>query len=93
MCFGTGSESDSCQVPQLYTAPPSSARSAPKNLRGFDSIFLAPGQSKTVTMALSRFDLAIWNTANQRWEIPTGSTGILIGASSRDIRLTGSVTV
>ncbi|KAF9454903.1 glycoside hydrolase family 3 protein [Macrolepiota fuliginosa MF-IS2] len=81
------------EVPQLYTAPPTSTRSAPKNLRGFDSIYLLPGQSKTVTMSLSRFDLAIWGTTSQHWEIPSGSTGILIGAHSRDIRLTGSVTV
>ncbi|RDB28467.1 putative beta-glucosidase L [Hypsizygus marmoreus] len=81
------------EIPQLYTTPPSSAQSAPRNLKGFDSIYLTPGQSKTVTIQLSRYDLSIWNVVTQRWQVPTGSTGISIGASSRDIRLTGSITV
>ncbi|KAF8898513.1 glycoside hydrolase family 3 protein [Infundibulicybe gibba] len=79
-------------IPQLYISLPTSAQSAPRALKGFDSIFLTPGQSKTVTMQLSRYDLSTWNVATQRWQIPTGSTGISIGASSRDIRLTGSLT-
>ncbi|KAF8203069.1 beta-glucosidase [Pholiota molesta] len=80
------------QIPQLYLALPASAKSPPKSLKGFDSIFLTPGQTTTVTMQLSRFDLSIWDVVNQRWSIPSGQTGILIGASSRDIRLTGSIT-
>jgi hypothetical protein len=44
-------------------------------------------------MKLSRFDLAIWVTESQRWEIPGGTTGIMVGGHSRDIRLTGSVDV
>ncbi|KXN89831.1 putative beta-glucosidase L, partial [Leucoagaricus sp. SymC.cos] len=81
------------EVPQLYTVPPNSTHSAPKNLRGFDSVFLSPGESKPVTMKLTRHNLAIWETGSQRWEIPSGSTGILVGGHSRDIRLTGSLTV
>ncbi|CAA7266631.1 unnamed protein product [Cyclocybe aegerita] len=80
------------EIPQLYIALPASTNSPPKSLKGFDSVYLTPGQSKTVTLELSRFDLSIWNVAAQRWQVPTGQTGILVGASSRDIRLTGSVT-
>ncbi|KAF9480035.1 beta-glucosidase [Pholiota conissans] len=80
------------EIPQLYLALPTSAKSPPKVLKGFDSIFLSPGQSTTVTMQLSRFDLSIWDVVNQRWSIPGGQAGILIGASSRDIRLQGSIT-
>lgn len=83
----------SVQIPQLYTAPPASTQSAPRNLRGFDSIYLTPGQSKVVTIQLSRYDLSIWNVVTQRWEVPTGSSGISVGASSRDIRLTSSLTI
>ncbi|TFK40959.1 glycoside hydrolase family 3 protein [Crucibulum laeve] len=80
------------EIPQLYISPPASANSAPRNLKGFDSIYLTPGQSTTVSLQLSRYDLSIWNVVTQRWQIPSGATGILVGASSRDIRLTGSVT-
>lgn len=81
------------EIPQLYTTPPASANSSPMNLKGFDSISLAAGESQAVTMQLSRFDLSFWNVINQRYELHTGETGISIGASSRDIRLTGSLTV
>ncbi|KAG7099440.1 hypothetical protein E1B28_001291 [Marasmius oreades] len=79
------------EVPQLYLTFPSAAQSAPRNLKGFDNVFIAAGQSKTVTLQLSRFDFSVWNPATQRWEIPSGQTTVAIGASSRDIRLTGSI--
>lgn len=81
------------QVPQLYITLPASTQSAPKSLKGFDNVNFTAGQSKAVTMQLSRYDLSIWNVVTQRWTIPTGTIGLSIGASSRDIRLTGSITI
>ena len=63
------------------------------NLKGFDSIFLSAGESQEVTLELTRFDLCIWSVPDQRYELHVGSTGISIGASSRDIRLTGTLDV
>ncbi len=80
------------QIPQLYTSPPASAKTAPFNLKGFDSIFLAPGESTIVTMTLSRLDFSVWDVVSQSWQIPSGATGISVGASSRDLRLKGSLT-
>ncbi|KAJ7916872.1 beta-glucosidase [Mycena leptocephala] len=79
------------EVPQLYLMFPASANSAPKNLKGFDSVFVGVGQSVSMSMTLSRFDFSTWNVATQRWEVVTGTTTISIGASSRDIRLTGTI--
>ncbi|KAI8995506.1 beta-glucosidase [Trametes punicea] len=86
----TGSRSGT-EIPQLYTSPPASAQSAPFNLKGFDAVFLNPGESKTVTFQLSRYDFSIWDVNTQRWEIAEGVTGISVGASSRDLRLKGSI--
>ncbi|KDR74106.1 hypothetical protein GALMADRAFT_227804 [Galerina marginata CBS 339.88] len=80
------------EIPQLYLSLPASAKSPSKMLKGFDSVFLTPGQTTTVTMQLSRLDFSVWDAVNQRWQIPSGQTGISIGASSRNILLTGSVT-
>ncbi|EJD04021.1 uncharacterized protein FOMMEDRAFT_187156 [Fomitiporia mediterranea MF3/22] len=80
-------------IPQLYTSPPASAKSAPMNLKGFDNVQLAAGESKTITLQLSRFDLSVWNVETQRYELHEGETGISVGASSRDIRLRGSINV
>ncbi|KAL1952140.1 hypothetical protein VTO73DRAFT_1289 [Trametes versicolor] len=80
------------EIPQLYTSPPASAQSAPLNLHGFDSIFLAPGQSTTVSLTLSRLDFSVWDVPSQSWQIAKGATGISVGASSKDLRLKGSIT-
>ncbi|KAJ7025486.1 beta-glucosidase [Mycena alexandri] len=80
------------EIPQLYLTFPASANFAPKNLKGFDSVFVGVGGSSTVSMQLSRFDFSTWNVVTQRWEVVTGATTISIGASSRDIRLTGTIT-
>ena len=62
------------------------------NLKGFDAIFLNPGESKVVTLQLSRYDFSYWDVISQSWQIATGTTGISIGASSRDLRLKGSIS-
>lgn len=88
----TGSRAGT-EIPQLYVSPPASAQSSPYILKGFDSIYLAAGASTTVTMKLSRFDLAMWDTARQKFVVPSGTHGITIGPSSRIRSLTGSISV
>lgn len=81
------------EVAQLYITLPSSAPAAPpKQLRGFDKIKLEPGAKGAVTFNLRRKDLSYWDTRTQNWIVPTGSFGVSVGASSRDIRLTGTIT-
>ncbi|KAJ6611386.1 glycoside hydrolase family 3 protein [Mycena sp. CBHHK59/15] len=79
------------EIPQLYISLPASTTSPPRILRGFDSVFLAPGKSCVVSLHLSRFDLSTWDVVSQRWQVPAGKIGVSIGASSRDIRLSGSL--
>lgn len=80
------------QSPQLYISPPASANSPPKLLKGFDSIYVSPGESKTVTFTLSRYDLSVWDVVSQTWRVPGGVTGIAVGASSRILPLTGTIS-
>jgi beta-glucosidase len=77
----------------MYITPPASAKSPTYQLRGFDSVYLTPGQTTTVSFSLSRYDLSIWNVVTQRWEIPSGTHGVTVGASSRDRRLTSSIVI
>lgn len=81
------------EIPQLYLTFPASAKSPPYVLKGFDSISLNAGETKTVTFKLSRYDISVWDTVSQRWVIPSGKFTVTVGASSRDRRLTGSFTV
>lgn len=80
------------EVPQLYIGLPSVAPSTPgKQLRGFDKLSLAPGASGTVSFKLRRKDLSYWDTTSKGWQMPSGSFSVMVGASSRDIRLTGTL--
>jgi len=40
----------------------------PRQLRGFQKVFLKPGESKTVTFKLRQKDISYWNTALQHWQ-------------------------
>lgn len=72
---------------QLYVSFPDAAGEPPKQLKRFRSVRLAPGESVTVRFTLRSRDLSIWDTANNRWTVPAGSFTLLVGESSRDIRL------
>jgi beta-glucosidase len=82
------------EVPQLYLTLPSSAPSTPpKQLRGFEKVYLEANASSIVTFPLLRRDLSYWDIYSQDWVIPTGQLGLSVGFSSRDIKLTTSLTI
>ena len=64
-----------------------------KELKGFAKVSLAPAEAQTVTFELNRRAFAFYDTASRDWQVEGGQFEILIGASSRDIRLTGTVEV
>lgn len=81
-------------VPQLYVTLPSSAPSTPpKQLRGFEKVFLDVGASNVVNFDLMRRDLSYWDVVSQEWTIPTGEFRLSVGFSSRDIKLTTTLSV
>jgi beta-glucosidase len=81
-------------VVQAYVSAPSRAvRRPPRELRGFRKVELAPGESTTVELVLPWRDLAYYDVALHRWSVDSGAVTIALGASSRDLRLTGQVTV
>ncbi|KAF1995495.1 glycoside hydrolase family 3 protein [Amniculicola lignicola CBS 123094] len=81
------------EVPQLYIGLPGSAPQAPpKQLRGFNKLKLEAGASGIATFKLRRRDLSYWDSARQQWVVPAGDFTVSVGASSRDIRLTGKIT-
>ncbi|KAK4464552.1 glycoside hydrolase [Cladorrhinum samala] len=80
-------------VPQLYVQYPAKegVDFPVKVLRGFDKVFLKPGESKTVKFSLTRRDLSYWDVATQNWVIvEEGEYKFLIGGSSRDLPVSGT---
>lgn len=89
----TGSRAGA-EVPQLYLGQPQSKIPAPpKSLAGFERVVLAPGKAERVRMQISSRQLGYWSVEDRAWRTLTGKRPILVGASSRDIRLTGEFDV
>ena len=81
------------EVVQLYIADPvASVDRRVKDLRGFQRVNIAAGATTTVTFTITDQDLAYWNDATGNWYAEPGLFNVLIGASSRDIRIQGSFT-
>ncbi|KAG6816117.1 hypothetical protein H0H87_008539 [Tephrocybe sp. NHM501043] len=78
------------EKPQLYLGYPSSAGEPSKVLRGFEEVDLAVGASSSITITLSQRDISIWDTPSQAWLRPSGTFTVYVGASIRDVRLTGT---
>ena len=79
------------EVAQLYIAPPKGGLHRPEQeLKGFQRVELAPGESKRVNFPLDSRSFAVWDGS---WKVPGGAYEIRVGASSRDIRLSGSLEV
>lgn len=85
---------DGAEVAQLYLSYPESApETPPRQLRGFSKLPLEAGASDTATFSLRKRDLTYWDTDSANWVVPSGTFGVGVGASSRDIRLEGSIEV
>ncbi|TWU20753.1 glycoside hydrolase family 3 C-terminal domain-containing protein [Bythopirellula polymerisocia] len=80
------------EVVQLYTRDlVSTVTTYEKNLRGFERVHLGPGESKVVEFTIDpQRDLCLLNRKMQR-VVETGEFKIMIGASSEDIRLAGTL--
>ena len=87
-------EVDGKEIVQLYVNDVVSTVYTPyQQLKGFEKVELKAGEKKTVTFELDKRSFAFYNTDAQDWQVESGEFKIMIGASSRDIRLTESVEV
>jgi len=77
------------EVAQVYLGFPSieEGNEAPRQLKGFQKVYLEPGTFKTVQITLNPRAFSYWSTAKHDWVIAPGSYKVMIGASSEDIRL------
>ena len=82
------------EVVQLYVNDvEASVRRPEKELRGFQKLDLAPGEKQTLRFELDERDFAYFSTRQGRWIAESGDFEILVGASSRDIRMRHRVTL
>lgn len=64
-----------------------------KELREFIKVELEPGETKRISMTLDTSTLGYYNTAIKDWYCESGEYEVIIGSSSRDCRLVGSIRI
>jgi beta-glucosidase len=83
---------EGAEVVQLYIGARHASVDRPvKELKGFSRVALKPGETKTVTFHLDKGALSYYSTATHDWVAEPGAFDVLVGSSSRDIRLKGSL--
>lgn len=83
-------EREGAEVAQVYVADVKSSLPRPaKELKGFRKVFLKPGERQTVSIPLERGAFAFYDPQRHGWVAEKGDFRIMVGASSRDIRLAG----
>ena len=82
------------EVVQLYVARPEAKVEWPaKELKAFDRVTLAAGETKAVTLEIPMKDLRYWNVDKNAWDLEHGKLVLLVGAASDDIRQQAEVTI
>jgi beta-glucosidase len=88
----TGSRAGS-DVAQVYMKFPAAAGEPPKQLKGFATVVLQPGQTQRLTVTLYERAFSIWDTARKQWTVVPGEYEILVGDSSRNLPLKSKVSI
>ncbi|WCN82644.1 glycoside hydrolase family 3 protein [Micromonospora sp. LH3U1] len=82
------------EVVQLYTHQRTSRDRMPiRQLKAFQRVHLAPGQTRTVTLRLPAADLAHWDVTRSRWVVESSTYDLSVGASVEHIRARTEVRV
>jgi beta-glucosidase len=76
------------EVAQLYIGIPGGPV---RQLRGFEKVWIEPGNEVKVNFDVTRRDLSEWDVVAQKWKLQTGVYNIYVGASSRDLPLVGTL--
>ena len=81
---------EAAEVVELYVHDVKASIDRPaKELKGFRRVALKAGESKTLSFRLDASALSFWSPEKKAWVAEPGAFEVLVGASSRDIRLKG----
>ena len=82
------------EIVQLYISDDECTLERPvKELKGFEKVSLAPGQTKKVTFEIEPDMLKFYDPARGGWTLESGSFTAHVGAASDDIRATATFSV
>jgi beta-glucosidase len=80
------------ETAQVYASLPEAAEEPPKRLVGWIKVQLAPGESKRVSVPVSRDRLSIYDEASDSWKLLPGNYIIRVGGSSLDLPLQQTIS-
>jgi beta-glucosidase len=80
------------EIAQVYASLPGAAGEPPKRLVGWVRMELAPGESKQVSVPVSRDRLTVYDEASDSWKLVPGNYVIWVGKSSQDLPLQQTVS-
>ncbi|MHB8302349.1 MAG: beta-glucosidase family protein [Acidobacteriaceae bacterium] len=86
------------EVPQVYLDAPNrqpgnGVQFAVHALAAFARVHLDAGQSRNITLHVPLRSLEYWSSASDRWLLASGSRGVRVGPSSRDLPLKAVMTI
>jgi beta-glucosidase len=82
------------EVAQLYVSDPSAKVSRPeRELKGFEKVNLAPGETQHVTLSLDARAFSYWDETAHKWNIDPGKFVIRVGDSSENTPLHADLTL
>lgn len=85
---------DGAEVAQLYVSDLAASVPRPvKELKGYEKVFLKRGETKRVEILLPHDAFAFYDTVRHDFVVEPGDFLIQVGASSRDLRLKGTIRV
>lgn len=80
------------EVVQIYVSQKNPSLFKPvKELKGFDKVYLNPGEEKMVEILLDKRAFAYYDVNKSDWIVEGGTYSVAAAASSRDIRLTSDI--
>jgi beta-glucosidase len=74
-------------VAQVYIGMPAAAGEPPRQLKGFEKVWLDPNQSKTISIPLAATSFVHWSTSRNQWVITAGTYHVFLGDSSSNLPL------
>jgi beta-glucosidase len=85
-------EREGAEVVQVYVHDVQSSVERPeKELKGFAKVKIKPGATEHLSIPLGQRAFAFYSPEQHGWVAEAGDFAVLVGASSRDIRLRGAV--